>query len=325
MDELWLRVVRDRLGALDRDKLRASHSSHHCWMIDVGGTSVFAKETGSEGLTSESASFRRASGRDVYGDELWVHEQLFGGADAGVPHVPRYLGKVTTDAGRDFLLLEWVPGRLLWDFEYGADQWLMSARAVAQLNGLLTRMLRGLDSAPCAVMGTPQLFDSLCDEVQGRHRLASPEIRYVLRDHEQLIRDSVDELSRSPMGAVHGQIYPVNIIIDEGPPERVLIVDWETLSNGPAMFDLASLLFGCPWTHEGREKIIDSYFAAVGVETSFEVRRTLRQTELFHQLWILTSVPATYWHTERRPDKGAARRDATLLMLEQCLESLASS
>jgi thiamine kinase-like enzyme len=179
-------------------------------------------------------------------------------------------------------------------------------------------------------MGTPEAFDELCRTALTRGKLASPEINSLLRDHAQQIREAMNQLVTTPMGAVHGQLYPVNVLIEED-SGSVVIVDWETLGYGPALFDLAALLFGCPWTTGGRERIIASYFSSYIAGTDLETssarrknwRTTLRQTELFHQLWILMTVPADYWHPARKSGKGETRREASLLMLEQCLEALA--
>jgi hypothetical protein len=62
-----------------------------------------------------------------------------------------------------------------------------------------------------------------------------------------------------PATVIHGELYPANVLI--APGARVCVVDWETISRGPALLDLATLTAG-QWDEPG-ESLAEAYRAAL--------------------------------------------------------------
>jgi Ser/Thr protein kinase RdoA (MazF antagonist) len=72
-------------------------------------------------------------------------------------------------------------------------------------------------------------------------------------------RTALAILSDEPEAVVHGDLFPANLLIEAGPPRRIVPVDWELAGRGPAVLD-AAMLVASGWSREVREQMAAAYF-----------------------------------------------------------------
>lgn len=73
----------------------------------------------------------------------------------------------------------------------------------------------------------------------------------------------VDRVCAWPRSVVHGEFYPSNLLVREGPGgPRVVPVDWEMAGTGPGLLDLAALTSG-RWTAAERKRLARAYREAL--------------------------------------------------------------
>jgi hypothetical protein len=97
--------------------------------------------------------------------------------------------------------------------------------------------------------------------------------------------------------AVHGELYPQNVLFQEGRPRPV---DWETTSVGLAEFDLATLLER--WPRDVARRAIDAYLEAGCLAVS--------PRDLAHRLTVARVLTALHWLGIEPATPGGPRRFA---------------
>jgi thiamine kinase-like enzyme len=78
---------------------------------------------------------------------------------------------------------------------------------------------------------------------------------------EPVARAAAARLAASPAVLLHGEAYPANLLVADGP--RIRPVDWETYGTGAAALDLAALTSG-DWAPAERERVVAAYREAAG-------------------------------------------------------------
>jgi hypothetical protein len=159
------------------------------------------------------------------------------------------IGPRLISSGTDWVVLDPVDGVELWQIG-NPDVWVDVAGWLAGLHEDLRRA--DFEGVPLAEYD-PVLFDlelESAGEVPGSVRLAHPIACHFLEGE--------------PRGVVHGDMYPSNLLIAaEGPPVRVVPLDWEMAGRGPAVLDLAALTAG-GWSDDVRDAMAEAYFARAG-------------------------------------------------------------
>lgn len=154
------------------------------------------------------------------------------GPDTGSP---RCLGTHVDPArGHHWLFLEPVDGIPLWQ---SADEraWIAAAAALARLHRAGPRLPEGL-----AIRYDAEFFARWLPRAE---RLApAAELHRLAEVHAW----AGDRLAGAPAGFVHGDFYPANLLVTDGPGLRVRVVDFELAGIGPAALDLAALVTGLP-------------------------------------------------------------------------------
>jgi aminoglycoside phosphotransferase (APT) family kinase protein len=162
-----------------------------------------------------------------------------------LPHLnldtPRHVASLV-ERERTVLVIELVDGYPLWQAD-GLAAWEEAARWLARLHAVqpiaATRLVR---------------YDA--SELRRRTAMAA-----WLTGIEDLAARVAERLGRLPVGLVHGEFYPSNVLVQDsrsGP--RIRPVDWETIGIGPGVLDLAALTAG--WEDEERRRIVDAYRSA---------------------------------------------------------------
>jgi Ser/Thr protein kinase RdoA (MazF antagonist) len=168
----------------------------------------------------------------VYADVLSAHEL---GTAA-------YYGAVVDPAAdRYWLFLEDVPGVPVWQDE-DPGIWLAVARGLAKLHQRVRPRGRSLLRYDRA------LRDRLVAPAAGALPIA------------RAIEPALAELDAMPVGLVHGDFYPANILVDP-PRGRICVLDWEAAGVGPGLLDLAALVTG--WPEDDVARIAEAYRAAL--------------------------------------------------------------
>jgi Phosphotransferase enzyme family len=163
---------------------------------------------------------------------------------------PLDIGPRCFDTGADWVLLEWVRAKELWQIGE-LPVWSAVAGWLARLHGRLAGAV--VDRVPLVVHDEPY-FRAF------RERAASSGVpAIVLEAHER----ATARLLALPGTVVHGDLYPSNVLVDAGPPLRVWPVDWELIGWGPAVLDLAALTSGA-WSPAQREAMVSAYTSSTG-------------------------------------------------------------
>lgn len=157
---------------------------------------------------------------------------------------PTYLGSVIDPAGdRYWLLLERVRGIVLWQ-EGDFPTWLAVARWLGRFHALLP--LSGIAPAahPHLVTYDRTFFDRWARlAADALSPAALRALGPVLDAHPAL----VDRLADLPLGFVHGELFPSNVMVcGRGRDARVAVLDWEMAGVGTGLLDVAALVEGWP-------------------------------------------------------------------------------
>jgi aminoglycoside phosphotransferase (APT) family kinase protein len=165
-----------------------------------------------------------------------------------LPHLnldtPRHVASLV-ERERTVLVIELVDGYPLWQAD-GLAAWEEAARWLARLHAVQP-IASGLVSYDTA-------------ELRRRVEMAA-----WLPGIEDLAARVAERLGRLPVGLVHGEFYPSNVLVQDsrsGP--RIRPVDWETIGIGPGVLDLAALTAG--WEDEERGRIMDAYRSACALD-----------------------------------------------------------
>jgi Ser/Thr protein kinase RdoA (MazF antagonist) len=142
------------------------------------------------------------------------------------------------------------------------DVWAAAAGAIARLHSALASALLLAPEGVAAGLLRQDgdhlrvwMERALAHEA-GRGGARLDELRVVAGVHDAV----VDELSALPVGVLHGDLYASNVLVVRD-PWRVCPVDWETVSLGPTVLDVAALTSGA-WSEQDRLAMTTAYRAA---------------------------------------------------------------
>jgi aminoglycoside phosphotransferase (APT) family kinase protein len=167
--------------------------------------------------------------------------------------------------GRYWLLLEKVPGVELWQVG-SPSTWESVARWLARFHRAFAEV--GFDLTgrnPYLIRYDGDLFGTWPPralEVAAVRGVGAEQRRSLER-----IAAGYDEvvavLCAIPPTFVHGELYPSNVLVDEGPPSvRVWPVDWEMAGVGPAYLDVVALTTG--WDGAAQARLAAAYVDELG-------------------------------------------------------------
>jgi hypothetical protein len=212
---------------------------------------------------------------------------------------PMGIGAPLVSSGADWVLIEQVEGVELWQVG-DPEVWVQVAAWLAGLH----KTLRGadFDDVPLAEYG-PGLFEAELERagsVPSTIRAASSVAQRILAEE--------------PAGVLHGDMYPSNLLVDPGPPLRVIPVDWELAGRGPAVLDLAALASG-GWSDDIQPRMAAAYFGRDGDTKPEEWQPRLDAAVLQISLRWLGAPPAWKPPAAHRHDwAGQAERAAVRLL-----------
>lgn len=191
--------------------------------------------------------------------------------------------------GRFWLFLE-DGGRFLLQNYSDVTRWVAAARWSARFQDAM----RSTDPALLAFL--PHRDRGALEQCAHRVARVLPRLgreeRGRLERGLELFSSGRDWLLRSPQSVIHGQLFGQNVLLRRGRGEHeVIVIDWETASIGPRLFDLVSLSSG-KWKEEERQAMRRAYFdeqrarAAEGA-TFQEFEEELRAVALYQTLeWL---------------------------------------
>ena len=206
---------------------------------------------------------RRTKPRFLYEPRrcIQTYDNLLWGADMGAP----CLGTLVDEGrGRYLLLLEKVSGVELWQIGDLAV-WESVARWLARFHrrfagvgeDILGRNPHLLRYGPELLRTWPRRAVDVAAKrgVDASHRRRLEHIagRYDI---------VVEELTSGPQLFVHGELYPANVLVSEGPGASVWPIDWEMAGVGSPLLDVAALTGG--WDAPTREKLVAAYIDELG-------------------------------------------------------------
>lgn len=179
--------------------------------------------------------------------EAEVYAGLLDGLDA-----PACLGSVV-DATRVWLFLERVDGAPLWQCGdlaawEAAARWLARMHAAPVPARVPSRLLRHDEAL-------------LTQWVERAIAMAPPgTLESVRRPALRAVRRLAAQAPR----LVHGELYPSNVLVQDGGGAcpRIRPVDWETAGIGPGVLDLAALTSGA-WDPARRAQVVAAYAGAL--------------------------------------------------------------
>jgi hypothetical protein len=158
---------------------------------------------------------------------------------------PKYWG-----GGRDWLLVDKVPGSELW--QVGEPSvWHATAAWLAGFH----RRASALDACalnPHLLRYTAELFGTWPQRAVAA--VDDRRLRHIATRYDEVI----DRLVQAPSIFIHGELYPSNILITDKP----MPVDWEMAAVGPPFLDLVALASG--WPRKNRDALVLAYTSAAG-------------------------------------------------------------
>jgi len=191
--------------------------------------------------------------------EMWAYRQLLPGSAA---HRPARCLAAVDEGHHRWLLLEKVPGVELYQVGDLAV-WVEAAAALAALHRDLTDRLGHVPEARAHLLKQDAthlhawMQRALRFEVRrGGGRLAALEALAPVHD------GVVAVLGELPEVVVHGDLYASNVLVVRSDPVRVCAIDWEMVSVGPAVLDLAALTSGS-WLDDERHVMAKAYWSAM--------------------------------------------------------------
>lgn len=256
---------------------------------------LVVKDVGEAGLSAEAAATKPAHTLDP-GREIAVYRDLLSPAPLSTPRF--YGATIDPEQERNWLFLERVEGEVLTDVGE-VEVWCEAAAWAAGLDRAVNRDADALLHRDADWHG--HWIDAAIVAL-GDDPLAAR-----LGANRSLLLERLDAL---PRAFVHGELYPVNVLVTRGEgPTRIAPVDWELAGTGPYALDLAALVSG--WNREDREAMCRSFHQSLPAGApSFEaVLAAVELCELSLALqwigWAPGWVPPA---SQRRDWKGEASR-----------------
>jgi hypothetical protein len=234
------RLLGSRVEALTRrpHAYRASFGLERIRVVLEDGRrlSLVRKELSRRSLDENA---RRAKPADLHDPlrEIDVYAHILSAHPVGTPS---YIGAtVAPEHDRYWLFLEEVPGDLLWQHA-DPETWRNAARWSANLQDRIR----------------PRCASLLRYDRELLRRLLAPD--RVSPPLRQTVEHVLAGLVDAPVGFLHGDFYPSNIVVGRGNDRgRICVLDWEAAGVGPRLLDLASLVAG--WPEADVAAIADAY------------------------------------------------------------------
>ena len=194
-------------------------------------------------------------------------------------------------AGDDWLLLERIHGRDLRQIG-DVDTWVTTARWIRRFHDSAAELVEDIRATnrPPLVLHDFRFWWRWMRRATQFH----PEVDW-LEDRYQSV---LDEFCSLPTSLVHGEFYPLNIMVEGSESDRICPVDWETAGIGPSMLDLAALIEGT-WSEGDRNRIVTGYLGSEPPSAEFERALGLCQLQVCVQ-WLGW---AEGWNREQQPDR----------------------
>jgi len=168
--------------------------------------------------------------------ERYVYEELLAGRGLGTPEL--YGALWDESSGRHWLLLEFVPGKML--RHSPIEDWIAAAGWLARLHGSIEGHETELAQSGHLVNYGDAYFRGRAERalqaVGSRSGALQRRLEAALDGYETMI----EKMCAGRQTFVHGSYRPKNIIVDtRSNPVRICPVDWELAAVGPALHDLA--------------------------------------------------------------------------------------
>lgn len=169
---------------------------------------------------------------------------------------PLGIGPQLLDSGHDWVVLEHVGARELWQIGE-IEVWTDVAAWVATLHRTLA-----VEIDRCS--GVPLLaYDEALYQLWRERAVANGLASSVIEAH----RRATDRLLGLERTVIHGDLYASNLLVEYTESIRVWPIDWELIGMGPAVLDLAALTAGS-WSPDARRAMARAYFETVGYPRS---------------------------------------------------------
>lgn len=205
-----------------------------------------------------------------------------------------YRGAFADDRnGRYWLLIDKVPGVELWQIG-DVGVWQSVARWLARFHRRFGDQGEDvLRRNPHLLRYGPDLFRMwparALDVVARQEDVADSHRRMtsLVAGYDEV----VERLSAVPRSFVHGELYPSNVIVEDGDDGGAAVwpIDWEMAGVGPPLLDLAALTAG--WEGEEQAMLVDAYLDELGptrwFDSAGDVRALLECCRLHYALqWL---------------------------------------
>jgi phosphotransferase family enzyme len=194
--------------------------------------------------------------------EIETYRQILAPAGIG----PRCFGAVAEAPDRYLLLIEKVPGVELWQIGE-LVVWEEVARWLGSFHTDFAARLHEVRAAnPHLLDLSADWFRSWCARAEERLAESEDDRAAALRSALGRYEEVVGRLAALPRTFIHGELYPSNVLVVRGDPQRVAPVDWEMSAVGPGLIDLAALVGG--WDEQQRARLVAAYLGAAARGTS---------------------------------------------------------
>jgi Phosphotransferase enzyme family len=243
--------------------------------------------------------------------EILVYQHLLRGQRFGAP---AFYGSVFDDRRRRYcLFLEDVGYITLKHGDLG--DWLAAVEWLAEMHGEylgreseLRRLgiLNEQDARGFALMAS----DARRNLVAGAHPEAVRRFDRLMLGFDSLVANLLDR----PRTLVHGDIFPHNVVLQNGP--RVRPIDWESAAIGLAEWDLTQLVAG--WGRSTKEIMIGRYLGLLSERTSHKIKTTDFMRAL-HRCQFLQVLRYFSWDVAECRNESAV--NALLAKMQNSLES----
>jgi hypothetical protein len=266
-------IVGARVTHLERrgSPYRSSHPLELLIITTLGGhrTEIVFKDL-SPGVINGAGQAAKTEALGPSWRELDVYRHVLSGAGDRVP--ARRGDNRSERDGRYWLFLEPIDGAELYSVgEFNV--WVAAVEGVARLHESLDLARR-----PASLARYDDHFFARWPE--RALEFAAANDRPLLRRIAGRYAGVLDRLRHLPVGIVHGDLYPANVMIRSGesPRNKVVVLDWESAGIGPPLVDLATLTAGS-WTGEQRDRMARAYRAAQRVTTQPDLEQFLLDLE----------------------------------------------